>query len=466
MLLRGSLEVGQPPATLAEPGMYFVHNERTGGMYSKYGVFGAVCFLPPMALEYATTGELPALDSRDRVVLLNGWNTLLTMALAGMLVRLGSLYTRRVWLLSGFAVLTVFGSFIWNYARAQATELPQILLTVVMADQLFRWMRAEGEAGRSRGVWRGLVVWACVAALALTRTNYVMLVPVVAVGMAMGGGVRRGLGWGVCGGVVVAGLMGLANFVKFGSPFLTGYHQYNPAGHMPGIDPFPAVWGFFVSAQKGIWWHFPLAGIAVVGWAGFFRRHGREAWVLVAGVVCVLVPLLFVPTWAGDWGYGPRYLVAGLPLYGLPWLSWVGNSLPGWRRNAVVGVAVATGMAGMYLGFEVNRAAYFSAYKVRAPFSDLVQPPAGFGSFAPGATYPGMEYFERRPWGVIVGDVFRAGGRLERSPLAEVAKETFSPEDYQAVRLLYWQVYRDGNWWWETGGKRFDESKFALPGDW
>lgn len=462
LITRGTLDVVTPPAPWDRPGEYFVQNTRTGAWVSKYGLFSTIAVTPPLAVEYWTTGELPPLDSRDRVLLLNAWNTVMTVVLAGVLVRLGSLFTGRAWVMAGFALSTVFGTFVWNYARAQSSEIVQVLLAVGVADQLFRHVRTPAA-------WRVGVVWMGVAALVLTRVYFLTLVPVVGAGLMLAGGERAGMwkrvAWAGVGGAAVVAVLGVVNFVKFGSPLLTGYHAFQAERHLPGSNPLPALYGFLVSAQKGVWWHFPMLLLAVVGWAGFWRRHRREACVLIAGVVFAFVPLCFVPSWAGEWGYGPRYLVFALPVMALSAVDLLEHAR-GRMRGVWVAVAAVLCGVGVYLNVQVNRVEYFTANTLRGPLRDLGPPSPEMGWHDDFAPYPGREYFDRRPWGLIVQDLFLAEGRLERHPLSEIAKRELTPENYEQFRRILWGAYCNTNWWWATGGKRFDESRFALPKDW
>lgn len=467
LLLTGGLDVGVPPSPWDRPGEYFVRNERTGAWVSKYGLMATLGALPPLAVEYALTGELPPLDSRDRLVLLNGWNTVLT-AVAGLgLVRLAGLYTRRTWLMVGFAVVSLFGSYLWNYARAQSVELVQVVLSVWLAERLLRWVRGE-----TRGWWCAVSVWGLLLGLVLSRVYLVVLVPVVW-GAMVGADRRRWWLWTLCAsgvGLVLAGV----NHLKFGAPWLTGYHAFQAARHVPfgeGWDAGLAAWGFLVSAQKGVWWHYPLLILAAAGAWGMWRVYRRESWVLLGWLGLGCLPLLSVPSWAGEWGYGPRYLVFALPVLAMPAVVLLERTAErrGLRWYVVLGVAGLLSVGGMYLNWQVNRLEFFTGNTLRNPLRDLGPPSPEMGWHDDFAPYPGRAYFDGRPWGWIVRDVVASGGRLERHPLEPVVREVLGPpgsEGYEAFRVHLWVHYCNTNWYWLTWGRRFDDARFRLPADW
>lgn len=463
LILTGGLDVVSPPAPWDRPGEYFVRNERTGAWVSKYGLMATLASVPPLAVEYLTTGELPPLDSRDRLVLLNGWNTVLTVVAGLGLVRLAGLYTRRAWLMVGFGLVSLFGTFVWNYTRAQSMELVQVVAGVWLFERLVRWMR--GECG-----WWG--AWLLVGVLVLTRVYFVVLVPVVWGAMVLVDR-RRWWVWIVC-GLTVGLVLGGVNLVKFGSPWLTGYHAFQAGRHVPfgeGWDVGRAAWGFLVSATKGVWWHFPPLVLALGGLWAMGRRYPREGWVLVGWVVLGCLPLLTVPSWAGEWGYGPRYLVFALPVLAVPAVVW----MDGWAERGGAGfwaVSVLAGVlavGGVYLNWQVNRLEFFTGNTMRNPLRDLGPPSPEMGWHDDFAAYPGREYFDWRPWGLVVRDVMASGGRLERHPLEGVVREVLGgpgSEGYEAFRVHLWVHYRNTNWYWATWGRRFDDTRFRLPADW
>jgi hypothetical protein len=116
------------------------------------------------------------------------------------------------------------------------------------------------------------------------------------------------------------------NWVRFGSPFLTGLHERTFG------EPFwSGLLGLTVSPGKGLLWYAPL--VSLLPWAvpGFVRRT-KPLTVLLAAIV--LVPLFFyaqVLYWHGDPAWGPRYLYTSLPYLILP----LGEILQAWSRRAL-----------------------------------------------------------------------------------------------------------------------------------
>lgn len=148
----------------------------------------------------------------------------------------------------------------------------------------------------------------------LTRLEYVIMAPFYA--LRFGG--RRGRWWKFLMPVLLLGLLvGVYNFARFGSPINQGQLGNDP------YDVFDTplhvgLYGLFLSPGKGLLWYSPPILLALVGLPEFWRRHRRETITLSL----VLVPLVAVHalwhSWMGGWSYGPRRLVALLPLLMLP----------------------------------------------------------------------------------------------------------------------------------------------------
>jgi hypothetical protein len=136
--------------------------------------------------------------------------------------------------------------------------------------------------------------WVFATALLLTRVVFGLLIPGMAVavvwmGIAMGG--RRGRRFAgrqliaaLWPGVLAVGLLGAVNDVKFGSPWLTGYHQWRPEIHVPGLNPFGGMWTLDGPAGEHLF-VFPAADFRDAGDAAFCARAsgGRGDGVLDRG---------------------------------------------------------------------------------------------------------------------------------------------------------------------------------------
>jgi len=110
-------------------------------------------------------------------------------------------------------------------------------------------------------------------------------------------------------------LVGLAfmfavNFIRFGSPFVSGYQAAFDGALLVGLI-FELA-----SPGRGLLWYFPLALLAPIGAWVLWRRGLRHE--TAALILPVLIYLPLYAEWPfNGWSYGPRYLVPLIPLLGL-----------------------------------------------------------------------------------------------------------------------------------------------------
>ena len=117
-------------------------------------------------------------------------------------------------------------------------------------------------------------------------------------------------------------VIALYNYLRFQTPFRSGYAQ--TAGFWTPLAE--GLYGFFISPEKSIFLFAPILLLPVISVPFFLRRHLREGLFLLA--------LFALPTgvfakwmdWEGGLAWGPRYLVALVPLLmpfaatGIAWL--------------------------------------------------------------------------------------------------------------------------------------------------
>jgi hypothetical protein len=152
--------------------------------------------------------------------------------------------------------------------------------------------------------------------------------------------VAAAVAWG---GGAAACLLVLAwfNWARFGTPLESGYGLASDT--YPFSTPLPAgLAGELLSPGKSIFLFSPALVLAVVGTRRFLARHRAVG----LGILAMLsVHLCFYGTyqeWAGDWGWGPRYLVPLLPpamLLALPTVAAAGEKAR--RATLAVGLTAA-----------------------------------------------------------------------------------------------------------------------------
>jgi hypothetical protein len=162
-----------------------------------------------------------------------------------------------------------------------------------------------------------------------------------------------------------------------------------------------------------------------------------------------LLFLAMLPSWAGEWAYGPRYLLFLLPVLSLPFLSFadaVAETMHTWRARAWVLAALACLGYSAYLQVQVNRLPFFMYYYARS-------------SASPGL----VAYFFERHVGSISDDLVRSRGDLARLPYFDELKREAPPQflrDY--VPVISGMIVR-GNLYWTLPPEARRSLQFPAP---
>jgi len=213
-----------------------------------------------------------------------------------------------------------------------------------------------------------------------------------------------------------------------------------PATHLT-LNPLPGLYGFLLSPQKAIWWHYPLILPALLGLPAFARSHPRELRFLALAAALYFLPLCTIESWAGEWSYGPRYLLPGLPLLSLPALLALRSSTPV-RATTILLLA-----ASLWLNFQVNRLEFFSANRLRNPLQLPEIPFTKDGWPDDNAPYTARSYFDHRTWGLITHDLIATKGDAEKLPLWPLA-QSLPPDRLESLRADTATLYQRSNWFW------------------
>jgi hypothetical protein len=423
LALRGELAV---PAAFAskffEPGQYFVLNEANGRWYSKYGVMNALVSLPPLWAQAAAGGDISATGTYPSLLAFNLWNVALSVALAVLLYALTGLYTGRTWLRIAFVLATLYCSSLWFYLRAQSSELCQAVFFAALFLCLARYFRSRS------GAWLA-GAWILAAALLLTRVSFGLLLPIV--GLLAWRHERRLTAMIVLPPLAALALLALVNYVKFGSPLLTGYHAWRPDLSSFGGSLADGVWGYLFAPRFSIFLHYPLLLLALFGAREFWRRHRMDAIAMAAVFVAFFLMLSKLPLWAGEFAYGPRYLLFVLPVLSLPAITFVeGLRARAWAAGIVLALAYS-----FYLQVQVNRLGFWTYYEARAALE------AGYSDL-------GAEWFRDRHVGVVSADLIRHRHDLAALPwFAEFRRKAGAQAAEHYARELGRLIDR-GNWYW------------------
>ncbi|NCY03033.1 MAG: hypothetical protein EBX36_09030, partial [Planctomycetia bacterium] len=284
ILLRGELAVSDVVVreyASGEPGQYIVENPRNGRSYSKYGSMAAWLYLLPMGMECLVEGGLPPFGSPRRVLYLNAFNLLLSLLIAASLFRTARRLGAAAGVAATFVAACFYTTFLWNYLRAQNSEIMQLLLFSWAVTAFLDILDARSSGGRA--VAPVIRLWLACAALLLTKVAYLLIGPLFAVGLFADRTVRRGGPWPAAfvaearvhvlpASLAIGGWLAV-NALKFGAPWRTGYHVWKPEIHGFTGDLFDALTHLACSVQWGLGCCFPVLLVALPFVPSWCRRE-------------------------------------------------------------------------------------------------------------------------------------------------------------------------------------------------
>jgi hypothetical protein len=219
-----------------------------------------------------------------------------------------------------------------------------------------------------------MAAWLFAGLLTLTRLYYGILIPITLALCALSAVMhrqswRQSIAVRLIPPALILGLVGWINNLKFGSPFLTGYHQWQPDQHSFTGSWLDGAWGMLFATHWSIFIYFPILFLALPYVRRFSAEHRFDAVVLFGTFLLCWLTLGLIPSWRGEWTYGPRYMLFILPTLGLPALYF--GEIPPRRRAAGDFLALAA-VAGLlclavWMQFEVIGADFWFFYKVEDP---------------------------------------------------------------------------------------------------
>jgi hypothetical protein len=142
--------------------------------------------------------------------------------------------------------------------------------------------------------------------------------------------------------------------VRYGNPLQTGRDITSGMSPVLG-NPVIGLAGLLLSPAKSIFLYSPTVVIALIGLRRLLQREA-ELFAPIPG--CIVIHLVLISSfrfWAGEWAWGPRYLVATIPLVcvGLPF-AW-----PPGRRLGVKALFCGAGLLVQLLATSVDHQRYY-----------------------------------------------------------------------------------------------------------
>lgn len=432
--------------TMIEPeGKYFFHNKERRTYFSKYGVFTSLLFAPPLIAEDLLHGvenfydyDRPTANqslpfyTRSLILTLNIYNILLSLGIAYYFFQITGFFSRRLISRYVFVLSVFYATFLWNYLRAQSTEIFQVLFFAGFFYHFTRFCRSD----KSKPDWGNLSAAMLFAtALAFTKQYFFLLFPIALFAAWRSIGPKGDLKiiqfmiTTMAAAVLIALLL---NALQFGSPFEVGYSQWLAADGRPNDRFSPsnvpaALIGFLSRMDRSILLHFPPLAFSFFGIVAFARRNRFELAFAYAIFGVFLLFIAHFSNWSGDWCYGPRYLLFILPVISMPLLpvfDWICEQAKSAAAIAAGVLILAVLLVSAKLQINLNSLPFFSVYELSSHY-------AGFRSEDTDA------YFQNNHFGLICGDLI--GHRRRANPFfpLEALRRAAPPDRQPQVEQLH-----------------------------
>lgn len=298
-----------------------------GHNYSQFEMGMSVALTPLYAFGRAVSNVVPT-DDRDRLPTLfaNLLNPLVTALACVVLYKFNRALGVRESTAIFAALILGLGTIVWHYGKGFYREVLQgfLLLLAAYAVYEFRWTGDRRFFALS-ALSLGYLVFTKVANAIVLPLFAVYLLsalwknPVLASLTAW----RRWVGILVrvslffLPTLVFLGIQGVVNLNKFGSPLTIGPFNYQPSYFTIWAIP-AALESFFLSPERSVFVYALPTILFLPAWVLFPRKDRLSA---IFILLLIVAPLLVVGAWSSWWDqsyWGPKYVVALVPLMILP----------------------------------------------------------------------------------------------------------------------------------------------------
>lgn len=338
IVFRGELALEEGAIKYGSPGQYVVTNDRNGRTYSKYGLMSSIAVLPAI-LGAGLLNESTLVP----MLSLNLWYALASAVLALMLFLLTRRYTSSALARLLFVAGCFYCSLLWYYLRAQSMEL----FICIYATAWYWAMIGLDETTSPNYRGRAAMAWLMAAFLVHTRPMFLLLAALTAGWIAWEllrqkapGRLKRVAVYSVVPLALIALSLFVANHVRFGAWYHTGYHQWSPDEHTPSLKNLTGLFGFIADPQYSVLLTFPPLLLSLFAARKCWHRHRRDY--LLALILCIGGILFYslFPNWRGDWAAGPRYVLFALIPASLPCVVLLADLLRPRQRLRLAGVCL------------------------------------------------------------------------------------------------------------------------------
>jgi hypothetical protein len=154
------------------------------------------------------------------------------------------------------------------------------------------------------------------------------------------------------------------NFIRYGDIWQFGYGAgWGALGFCTPL--YVGLWGLFVSPGKSFFLYTPLAILSLLSFRSFLRKNKAEALLFLSIVIIYTLPHARWCLWAGDWAWGPRFLLVIVPYV----MLLCGSYFEEWGRKPRLAQKAAYCLIALSLGMQVLGSAIhpFSFVEIRYP---------------------------------------------------------------------------------------------------
>ena len=230
-----------------------------------------------------------------------------------------------------------FSTILFVYGRVVWSDIVQAAVFWGFFAQLVTTARAPDRRGAIKlGLWLGLLV--------NTKYTFVLVMPGGVLFLALQAwpelrtrGLAKLFAWTGVASLPFALFILWSNAHRWGDPFFAGY------GGVPFQEAmFWGTYALLFSFGKGVFLYNPVLALSFHG-----QRLPGRYWLAVL-LVCVPLVLFYAKAsdWAGDWSWGPRYLVFIIPVLTVPIAVRLQRWIEG-RRHGLVGLFGVLAVAGL-----------------------------------------------------------------------------------------------------------------------
>ena len=294
-----------------------------GRYYTKWGLGQSLVEAPFIFLHRLTTfihlpthigGALPGVPYHSEWMFLILCPSLISAIGCALVYCLGRRlgYSERL----AMVLSLVYGlcTMVWPYSKSLMSEgtLNAVILGGVYAavsystDNHKRWLTVCG---------------ACLGFAAITKITSFVVVPLV-MGYLLASRDFRSTLWNVGLFFLPPLLLGLGvegwhNAVRYGTIWPSGYDKgWGALGFSTPL--YVGLWGLLASPGKSFFLYAPVCLLGLVSARGFFQRNRKEALLFLEIAAAYTLLHAVWCLWAGDWAWGPRFLLVITPYLILP----------------------------------------------------------------------------------------------------------------------------------------------------